>query len=378
MSASAYLHKAFLLAGKAHPKKIRPNPFVGALVVSNDGQVLGEGYHEKAGEAHAEVIAIKNAIEHGADLSTCTLYVTLEPCSHTGKTPPCTDLIIHHRIPKVVIGSMDPNPLVSGVSKLRENGIAVEVHSLPEIIELNDTFNINQQLKRPKYVLKTAMTLNGKIADRWGNSKWLSSAESRDYVHRYLRTAADAILTSAKTVLKDNARMNIRIPGKEDQELSIVVIDRNLDVLKKENNQLLLFYKREKSKIYLVTDQPENMNTRADIDILTIPWKEGQVQLELLHATLLQKNICQVLIEAGSALNASFMLAGCVDEILAFVCPKLLLDNESTGLFNSKKAQKIEDIVTLKFKEGIALESDILLRYSVDKKDNFIIGPETS
>lgn len=366
MSASAYLHQAFLLAMQANPKNIRPNPFVGAILVSAEGQIVGQGFHKKAGEAHAEVMAINDALKQGADLSSCTLYITLEPCSHAGKTPPCTDLIIQHHIPKLVIGSMDPNPLVSGAAVLRDKGIVVELHSLPAIIEMNDTFNINQQLKRPKYVLKSAITLNGKIADRFGNSKWISGEKSRGYVHEILRTAADAILTSAKTILKDDAQMNIRIPGKDVQELSVVVIDRNLDLLKKENKPLALFYKRKNTKIYLVTDLIEQENTGADIEILTIPWKEESVQFDALHAALLKKNICQVLIEAGGGLNSSFMQAGCIDEIFAFVCPKLMMDNASVELFNNKKSQKIEDSIALQFKEAIALESDVLLRYTVD------------
>jgi len=138
------------LAEQGNPKAIRPNPHVGAVVVSANDEIVGEGFHQKAGEAHAEVMAIRNALDHGAKLDTCTLYVTLEPCSHTGKTPPCTTLILQHRIPRVVIGSMDPNPLVSGAEILRKNGVVVEVHVLPEILALNDTFIINQSLKRPK------------------------------------------------------------------------------------------------------------------------------------------------------------------------------------------------------------------------------------
>lgn len=366
MSAEDYLHKAFLLAQKAHPKNIRPNPFVGALVVSRDGQVLGEGYHQKAGEAHAEVIAIQYAIDHGADLSTCTLYVTLEPCSHTGKTPPCTDLIIKHRIPKVVIGSMDPNPLVSGVSKLREKGIAVEVHALPEIKELNDTFNINQLLKRPKYVMKSAITLNGKIADRFGNSKWLSGAASREYVHRHLRTAADAILTSAKTVIKDNASMNIRIPGKDAEELSVVVFDRNLDLLKDEHRDLSLFYKRNTSRIYLVTDKVSNPVKRDDVEIITIPMIEGSFDILSLNKVLLSMNICQILIEAGGMLNSSMVQSESVDEIYAFICPMLLTDNESVKMFSSEQTQEMDNSTLLQLKETRTIGQDILLKYKVN------------
>lgn len=365
MSASAYLHKAFLLAGKADPKKIRPNPFVGALVVSEEGQVLGEGYHEKAGEAHAEVIAINNALANGTDLSTCTLYVTLEPCSHTGKTPPCTDLIIQHRIPRVVIGSMDPNPLVSGASILSEKGIAVEVHSLPEIVEMNDTFNINQQLKRPKYILKSAVTLNGKIADSAGNSKWISNEQSRDHVHEYIRAKADAILTTAKTVIRDNATMNIRIKDQKDEELNLIVLDRNLDLLKKENHQLSIFYKRTKSVIYLITEKPEITTELPNVEIIYIPMNNGMFNLEMLHKELLGRNICQVLIEAGGSMNSTMMEAKSVDEIYTFICPRILMDFAAINQFNSSHNQTMENAVKLQLLDSMTIGEDILLRHKV-------------
>ena len=211
MTSADYLHTAFLLAKRANSKNIRPNPFVGAIVVDDEGKIIGEGYHQKAGEAHAEVLAINDAFAKSKDLSNSTLYVSLEPCSHSGKTPPCTHLILEHKIPKVVIGSMDPNPLVSGAKELTDAGVNVEICILPEIVELNNTFNINQLNKRPKYILKAATTLNGKISDRLGNSKWISNDKSRNYVHQVLRTNADAILTTATTVIKDNATMNIRV-----------------------------------------------------------------------------------------------------------------------------------------------------------------------
>ena len=226
MTSEEYLHTAFLLAKRANSRDIRPNPFVGAIIVDQNGEIIGEGYHQKAGEAHAEVIAINNALLKTNDLSKFTLYVTLEPCSHVGKTPPCTSLILEHKIPKVVIGSMDPNPLVSGAALLTDRGVNVEICILPEIVELNNIFNINQLNKRPKYILKAATTLNGKIADRFGNSKWISNEKSRAYVHQILRSNADAILTTAKTVIKDNASMNIRLPASEPRELNLIIIDK--------------------------------------------------------------------------------------------------------------------------------------------------------
>lgn len=365
MTAEQYLQRAFLLAKQANPKAIRPNPFVGAVVVSENGEMVGEGFHQQAGEAHAEVIAIHQAIDHGAKLDTCTLYVTLEPCSHTGKTPPCTDLIIQHRIPRVVIGSMDPNPLVSGARILQENGIIVEIMVMADVVALNDTFNINQIQKRPKYVLKSAITLNGKIADSAGNSQWISNEESREHVHKYLRTAADAILTTAKTVLRDNATMNIRIKDQPEQELSLIVFDRNLDLLKKENHQHSIFYSRNQSKIYLVTDKTGITTELPHVEIITIPVQHGLFDLEMLHKELLKRNMCQVLIEAGGTMNAAMMHAKAVDEIYTFVCPRLLMDNAAINQFNSSQIQPMDDAIRLHLLESMTIGEDILLRHKV-------------
>ena len=365
MTAEPYLQRAFLLARQANPKAIRPNPFVGAVVVSENGEMVGEGFHQQAGEAHAEVIAIHQAIDHGAKLDTCTLYVTLEPCSHTGKTPPCTDLIIQHRIPRVVIGSMDPNPLVSGARILQENGVIVEKLLMPDMVALNDTFNINQIQKRPKYVLKSAITLNGKIADSAGNSQWISNEESREHVHKYLRTAADAILTTAKTVLRDNATMNIRIKDQPEQELSLIVFDRNLDLLKKENHQHSIFYTRNKSFIYLVTDKTGITTELPHVEIITIPVQHGLFDLEMLHKELLKRNMCQVLIEAGGTMNAAMMHAKAVDEIYTFVCPRILMENAAINQFNNSQIQPMDDAIRLQLLKSMTIGEDILLRHKV-------------
>ena len=338
---------------------------MGAVVVSENGEIVGEGFHQKAGEAHAEVMAIRNAIEQGANLATCTLYVTLEPCSHTGKTPPCTDLIIQHRIPKVVIGSLDPNPQVSGVSILEEHGVKVEVLIIPEIVTLNDTFNINQILKRPKYVLKSAITLNGKIADHSGNSKWISNEKSREHVHQYLRTAADAILTTAKTVIQDNATMNIRIKDQPEEELNLIVFDSKLELLQKENQHLSIFYKRNKSAIYLVTDKAGIKPALPNVEVILIPMQDELFDISVLNKELLARNICQVLIEAGGSMNASMMQAKAVDEIYTFVCPRILLDNAAIHQFNSNNHQTMDNAVKLELLDSMTIGEDILLRHKV-------------
>ena len=363
MTPDHYMRSAFLLAQKADPKQIRPNPFVGALIVANNGEVIGQGYHQKAGEGHAEVQAIKSAFEKTNDLTDCILYVTLEPCSHHGKTPPCTDLIIQHKIPKVVIGSMDPNPLVSGVSRLEAAGVEVERLILPEIFEMNSVFNINQLLKRPKYILKSAITKNGKIADQYGNSKWISNAKSRGYVHRVLRNHVDAILTTSKTVIRDNASMNIRIEGEKPQELTVVVIDRKLDLLRIDKADLNIFYPRKNSKVYIVSDQDVDGKLRDDIEIIQVPFINGKCDLNKLSEQLIVKKICEVLVEAGSILNTAFMEAELVDELYLFVATSVVMDSNAIDVFNGNDLDSMLNKFRFELSGTDHFDDDILERY---------------
>ena len=365
MTSADYLHTAYLLAKKANSLHIRPNPFVGAIVVDNKGQIIGEGYHQKAGEAHAEVIAINDALLKTKDLKSCTLYVTLEPCSHTGKTPPCTNLIIEHKIQRVVIGSMDPNPLVSGVKILTDAGIDVEIYELPEIVELNSTFNINQINKRPKYVLKSASTINGKIADRLGNSKWISNEGSRNYVHQVLRSNTDAILTTANTIIKDNATMNIRLADAVPKELNLIIVDRTLSILSSENKGLDIFNDRKFTKIYLLTNQEYADTLPQHIEIIKANFSEGTINFGGLNEIFLRKNICEILVEAGGKLNASLIKQQLIDEMVLFVCPSLLLDNEAINVFNDSTFQSIENKLQLKLIESRQMNDDLMIKYKL-------------
>jgi diaminohydroxyphosphoribosylaminopyrimidine deaminase/5-amino-6-(5-phosphoribosylamino)uracil reductase len=365
MTSADYLHTAFLLAKRANSKDIRPNPFVGAIIVDHHGIIIGEGYHQKAGEAHAEVIAIHDALQKNSDLSKSTLYVTLEPCSHTGKTPPCTNLILEKRIPKVVIGSMDPNTLVAGAQLLVAAGVEVEICILPEIVELNSTFNINQINRRPKFILKAATTSNGKIADRFGNSKWISNSKSRAYVHQVLRNNADAILTTAKTVIQDNATMNIRIDQAEAKELNVIIIDKQLDILNEKNKGLNIFYKRKETKIYLVTDKIVENHLPENVEIINVSMQDGACALNILGTILLQKNLCEILVEAGGKLNTSFIKEKLVDELNLFICPSLLIDNSGINIFNSNEPEEIDNKIQLSLVETQNFENDIFLKYKV-------------
>jgi len=243
----------------------------------------------------------------------------------------------------------------------------IEKCILPEIVEMNTVFNINQIYKRPKYILKSAITLNGKIADRLGNSKWISNAKSRNFVHQVLRTNADAILTTAKTVLKDNATMNIRVEGQEEQELNVVVFDKNLDLLKEENKHLAIFYERKNTKLYLVSDKSFEGQIPNYIETIHIPIINDYFDLVLLNNALLSRNICEVLAEGGANLNTSMMKAGCIDELYMFVCPSLLFDNDAINVFSSNEQHLMANSQKLELVETKIFDSDILVKYKVLK-----------
>lgn len=358
------MEAAFNIAKTADFMRVRPNPLVGAVVVSSDGVIIGQGCHEQFGQAHAEVHAINNALRQKSDLSDCSLYVTLEPCSHQGKTPPCTELIKKHGIKRVFVGSRDPNPLVSGVDVLRNAGIDVEVQHHQELIDLNRPFFVNHRLKRPYVSLKMAMTIDGKIADRNGNSKWLSNEESRKYVHERLRTEADAILTTYHTVFKDNAQLNIRKSDGSVLDKDILIIDRDFQLLKPENAGLSIFKSHPHSTIFLfglhkhLNDIPDNVKL-----IFTDFDQEGNIKLDTMLKMLLEYKYFQILVEAGSKLATQMMIHDCIDEMKLFVVPAVFLDNQAISSFNHDHHVSLLDAKKFQLSGVYQFNSDVLLSY---------------
>jgi len=366
MFSERMMSYAIELSKKADFKKICPNPFVGAVVCDENNQSIGEGFHAQIGGPHAEVHAIRQAMNNRADLTTCTLFVTLEPCSHHGKTPPCTELILASGLKKVVIGSYDPNPLVSGKKYLEENGVDVTEILLPEAQELNKVFFTNHTKNRPFVLLKSATTLDGKIADRYGDSKWISNSQSREIVHQRMRKNTNAILTTAGTIIQDNAKMNIRINEDDDQELNVVCIDRSLELLQHEH--LSIFYQRMSTKIYLIADKKleneELLNSR--IQILHVPFdNNGLIDLNVLGEVLLKNNLFHLLVEAGSKLATTLLKNKWIDEFAIFIAPKILPDINAMTLFKSIDAMSISDAPQLQLKDIERVNDDVLLTYTL-------------
>ena len=310
----------------------RPNPPVGAVVVDADGTVLGRGYHHKAGGPHAEVNAVRDC--GAADLSSATIYVTLEPCSTTGRTPPCTDLLIGKRLRRVVIGCTDPNPKHAGrgVGILRTAGIEVCVGVCEEDCrELIAPFASTMLRHRPHLTLKLAMTLDGKIADRNGKSKWITGPASRSFVQR-LRAEADAILVGSGTVLADNPQLICRLRGRKAGAWRVVVDSRGrlpatTRILTDDYAAQTIVATTEAGAAALAAKLPK--------EAPNLTWKlpsasDGHVSLEALFGRLTAElGVMEVLCEGGGELAGSFLRAGLVDRLVLFYAPVVLGDRSA-------------------------------------------------
>ncbi|MBE5890900.1 MAG: bifunctional diaminohydroxyphosphoribosylaminopyrimidine deaminase/5-amino-6-(5-phosphoribosylamino)uracil reductase RibD [Lachnospiraceae bacterium] len=300
---------------------VHPNPYVGAVIVK-DGRIIGEGYHKRCGDLHAERNAFANLTESAEG---ATMYVTLEPCCHQGKQPPCTKAIIEHQIKHVVIGSRDPNPLVSGkgVAQLKEAGIEVTEDFLREECDaLNPIFFHYMNNKRPFVTMKYAQSLDGKIAAEGGNAKWISGEESRRDVQA-LRSDRMGIMVGINTVLADNPRLNCRM---DDGRNPIrIIMDRHLRI--PEDSLIVQTAGEQETLICTVKSEKEAWKQRAkrleNAGIKLLPQSED-IKIPQVLKELGQLGIDSILIEGGATLNASVIQAGCVDELIIYLAPKFL------------------------------------------------------
>jgi diaminohydroxyphosphoribosylaminopyrimidine deaminase/5-amino-6-(5-phosphoribosylamino)uracil reductase len=334
-----------------------PNPLVGAVIVKNE-KIIGEGYHEKYGSAHAEINAFKNAT---TDVSGSTMYVTLEPCSHYGKTPPCANAIVERGIKKVVIALKDPNPLVEGrgIEILERNGIEVVTGVLEkECRKVNEIFLKYITTKLPFCILKTAMTLDGKIATFKGDSKWITNEASRKQVHE-LRHHVSGIMVGIETVLKDDPSLNTRLEGiKCSDPVRIIIDSRGRTPL----NSQVLNIKSNAKTIIATTELTDANKLRTFKDkgaeIIIAPLKNNRVNLTYLMKELGKLKIDSVLLEGGSTLNYSALEEGIVDKVVSFIAPKLIGGtNAKTPLGGDGK---------LLMKDAIVLKNIAIERYADD------------
>ncbi|MFZ9214820.1 MAG: bifunctional diaminohydroxyphosphoribosylaminopyrimidine deaminase/5-amino-6-(5-phosphoribosylamino)uracil reductase RibD [Sediminibacterium sp.] len=371
MTTLEHLIEALSLAKKAERKNIKGNPFVGAIVVDENNCILGRGYHKMWGDKHAEVYAIEEALAHTKDLTNCTLYVTLEPCSHQGKTPPCTDLIIQSGIKKVFVGSLDPNPKVSGFQLLKEKGIDIELIELKDATKLNKVFFTNQKKERPFTRLKIAATIAGKMADYDAHSKWITNSMSRAYVHSNIRTEVDAILSTAKTVIKDKATLNIRIENTPSKEVNAVIIDRTGSILKMQHANLPIFYPRTHTKVYIVTAPNIIASTTPlpnNIEIIETTFNSNkEIDTNILGKQLLEKGLYCILVEAGEIFSGYLLSKNWVDELDYFIGSKIALDNEALAAYKLSKNKVLSQELPLTLLSSTTFNNDIYLHYTINE-----------
>ena len=362
MSDESYIQLAIEIAKKGIGK-VSPNPLVGAVIIKNE-RIIGAGYHEKFGEAHAEINAINSARE---SLEGSTLYINLEPCSHFGKTPPCVDKIIESKIKRVVIGTLDMNPITSGkgVKKLKSAGIEVKVGVLDkECVKLNKAFFKYITKKMPYVSIKAAQTIDGKIADLNGASKWISCTQSRKYVHN-LRAGYDAVLVGAGTVKKDNPSLTVRLV--EGRNPKRIILDTGLNLKttyrifsrNSDKNLIVVTSKNSQSKI-------RKTNTLRQLGVQLVYAKEnesGQLDLKSVLEELAKVQISSILVEGGSELITSFISQKLYDDIFLFISPRMLGEGKpvtgNLGIrsihkalqFNIENYTKIGDDLLLELKK---------------------------
>lgn len=351
-----------------------PNPLVGAVVVK-DGRVIGEGYHARYGQAHAE----RNALASCAvDPRGATMYVTLEPCCHQGKQPPCTTALIDAGIARVVVGSRDPNPLVSGKGNaiLRASGVQVVEDVLRgECDELNSLFFHYIQTGRPYVVAKWAMTLDGKIATSTGNSRWVSNEQSRADVHD-LRHQLAAIMVGIGTVLADDPSLTARRGPTSRQPLRVVA-DSHLRIPL--DGQLV---QTAGDFPTLVATTVREDDTRAQalrecgVDIVSVPGADGKVDLDALLDRLGERDIDSLLIEGGGSLNEAMFKSGLVNEVIVYLAPKVVGGGAAKTPVEGEGVSKMADAFLLGTPRIERFGSDLKLTYKLDKGTVPPAGPE--
>jgi len=339
--------------------KTNPNPLVGAVVVK-DGRIIGEGFHEKPGGHHAEINAFMNAKE---PVEGAAMYVTLEPCAHYGKTPPCADKIIEKGIKQVIIGIKDPNPLVAGkgIKKLIEAGISVNTGILADKCrKQNEVFLKFIIEKKPFVILKAGMSLDGKIATVSGESRWITCEASRAHVHQ-LRNNYMGIMVGINTVFRDNPLLTCRKRGGRNP-IRIIVDSR----LRIPINAKVLYGQNESKTIIATTHlaEPEKIKELKGlgVDIIVTEGINDRVNLERLMELLGERGIDSILLEGGPTLNYSALEAGIVDKVMMYTAPMLIGGRfsktavEGEGIRELSEAIRLEEISCRKIDKDIMIE----------------------
>ncbi len=366
MTDRDYMERAIRLAERGRGWT-NPNPMVGAVIVK-DGRIIGEGYHARCGELHAERNAIASLTERAEG---AVMYVTLEPCCHFGRTPPCTQAILEQKIAKVVIGSKDPNPQVAGkgIRTLRQAGVEVaEGFMKEECDSLNPVFFHYITTKTPYLVMKYAMTADGKIATKTGASKWITGEESRALVHE-LRHNYMGIMAGIGTVLADDPLLNVRAEGKKSPVR--IICDSRLGI--PENSQICQTAGEYQTVIAcgeITSDMEEKEARLKDMGakVISLPDSRGQVDLRRLMEYLGDQGLDSILLEGGARLNDSALRAGIVQEVNVFVAPKIFGGTGARTAVEGIGVRWPDEAVKLKLQKVSMTGEDILINYKVENR----------
>lgn len=361
MTDADYMRMAIELASKGNGY-VSPNPLVGAVIVKED-RIIGKGYHERFGGLHAERNALANCTE---DPRGASLYVTLEPCCHYGKTPPCTEAIISSGISKVYVGIMDPNPLVAGkgIAILRNNGIAVQVGLLEEECRSQNKIFLHYIQNRTPYVaFKYAMTLDGKIATVTGASRWITNEKSREYVHN-LRGTYTAIMVGIGTVLADDPMLNCRLV--EGRDPIRIVCDSHLRI--PINSRIVTT--AGNIRTIIATCESDSSKTRPLVEkgceILEVPKdSNGSVDLPVLMSRLGELNIDSVMIEGGSSLGFAALKSQIINKIYAFIAPKIFGGDSARTPIGGAGFRQVDNGIQLVNQQISYFDRDILVESEV-------------
>jgi diaminohydroxyphosphoribosylaminopyrimidine deaminase/5-amino-6-(5-phosphoribosylamino)uracil reductase len=320
-----------------------PNPLVGAVIVKA-GRVVGEGYHRKAGTPHAEIHALNAA---GENTKGATLYTNLEPCCHWGRTPPCTEALLQAEIAQAYVAEVDPNPSVAGkgIRQLQDAGVHVHVGiCAEETAQLNEVHRKYIQTGKPFVILKTAMSLDGKIATASGESQWITSDASRQRGHE-IRDTVDAILVGSGTVVRDNPALTTRLQNRNGQDAIRIVLDSQ-----GRTSTDARIFNAESSAHVIIAVTPgaptQNINAleNAGAEVIIVPEAHGKVSVRRLMEIFGKREITSVLIEGGGEINASAVAAGIVDKVMCFVAPKLIGGRNAPGPIGGEGISSLSDV----------------------------------
>jgi len=356
--------RAFLdMAGALAVKSIgftHPNPHTGAVVVRN-GKIVGTGFHEAAGKPHAEIVALNRA---GRKARGATLYVTLEPCVHWGRTPPCDAAVLTAGIARVVVGGLDPNPIVRnrGVRRLRAAGIIVDIGDGSELkAGLNEMYAKYITTKRPFVTLKAAISLDGKLATRTGEARWISSPASRDYAH-LVRSENDAILVGINTILADDPSLSVRPPNGRGKKILRVILDPALQIppqakilLTPEDGPVLLFANEGAPR------SRRELLTRCGAEVIILSGRGPKLDLHQLLTDLGRREIAGLLVEGGGLIAAGFLDAKLVDKVLLIFAPLLIGGAKAVSLYSGTGAGPLAEAHRLRKTSSFRLGGDLLM-----------------